>query len=156
MFGNKIENFMETYKIPRGTMLIKYLGGCFGNQQCLVFFGAESNGINLCEYDLKKDKPFFKHIPKDDIIAFSQMGSYSTNSIVSGGGVSLGGAAVGAVFLGPVGAVIGSHKKVKTQVQTTGMRKTIIKYKSGNEEKSFILDSSAYDILCYNFIEKKI
>jgi hypothetical protein len=156
MFGNKIEKFMETYKIPKGTMLINYLGGCFGTQQCLAFFRVDGKGINLCEYNLKKSNPFNEHITKDSLIAFSQTGDYSTNSIVSGGGVSLGGAAVGAALLGPVGAVIGGRKKVKTQIRTTDTRKTIIKYKSNDEEKSIILSSSAYDLLCCNFIEKKI
>lgn len=156
MFGSKkIKKFMETYNIPQGATLVNYFGGCFGNRQCLVFLRVNATEIHLCEYNLKS-KPFFACISKDNLIAFTQIGEYSSNSIVSGGGVSLGGAAVGAVLFGPVGAVVGGRKKVKTQVQATDTRKTVIKYRADGSEKSFVLSGSAYDMLCCNFIEKKI
>lgn len=150
-----VKNFMASYNIPQGTPMINYLGGCFGNRNCYVFFKVSPTGIYLCEYNTKI-KPFFKYIPKENLIAFSQIGDHYTNSIVSGGGVSLGGAAVGAAFFGPVGAIVGSHKKVKTKTINVDTRKTILKFRENGIENSLILSSSAYDILCCNFIEKKI
>ena len=66
-----------------------------------------------------------------DIVYFTEKGEIIKNSSVSGGGSSLGGAIVGGVLAGGLGAIIGSRKKINSEVVTTDNREVYLVYYEG-------------------------
>lgn len=132
-----------------------YEGGAPSN---LVLFWTTPDALHLCASrpqvkggDLTKIT-----IPKDDIVAFTMTGDVTTQTNVKGGGASIGGALVGAAVAGPVGALIGGHKKVKTQTTTTDTRRTFLKFRESGAEKTMQFSDELYNELCLFCLEKKI
>jgi hypothetical protein len=70
-------------------------------------------------------------IPLKDIVYFTEKGEIIQNTSVSGGGSSLGGAIVGGVLAGGLGAIIGSRKKINSEVVTTDNREVFLVYYEG-------------------------
>jgi hypothetical protein len=70
-------------------------------------------------------------IPLKDIVYFTEKGEVIQNTSVSGGGSSLGGAIVGGVLAGGLGAIIGSRKKINSEVVTTDNREVYLVYYEG-------------------------
>jgi hypothetical protein len=70
-------------------------------------------------------------IPLKDIVYFTEKGEIIQNTSVSGGGSSLGGAIVGGVLAGGLGAIIGSRKKINSEVVTTDNREVYLVYYEG-------------------------
>jgi len=157
--------------IPKAAKEIVYFGGDITNYKnialisywidgnVLKFWGNPAQRAQLAK--LEKAERCVS-INKADIINFSIQGEYSQTSSTSGGGgggVSVGGAVVGGVLLGPVGAILGGHKKSKKVVsstQTIDKRKTVLKFNEAGSEKTMLLDKKIYDNLCYWIPEKKI
>jgi hypothetical protein len=74
-------------------------------------------------------------------------------SSVSGGGSSLKGAVAGAIVAGGVGVVVGSRKKITTEIHDA--RKVLLVYKSDSDHftnaKSLILEPDAYHPLMTHY-----
>lgn len=104
---------------------------------------------------IKGTQPYLLSIPKENVIAFMMTGDRTVQSKVSGGGVSLGGAVVGAAIAGPVGAIIGGRKKVKTETQTFDTRRLMLKFRE-NGEITIQLGPQPYNDLCMLCMEKQI
>ena len=68
-----------------------------------------------------------------DINYYVVEGEITRETMISGGGTSIGGAIVGAVVAGGVGAVIGSRKSIKSEIINHDNRKVVLVYKNNNE-----------------------
>jgi hypothetical protein len=117
-----------------------------------VYFWNDNASISFCN----PKKTMNIKILKEDIISFNMLGEYHESTNVSGGGVSIGGAIAGAAVAGPVGAIIGGGKKVKTETIIDDSRKTVIRYNENNINNGIIVDKSVFNILCFMCPEKKI
>lgn len=109
----------------------------------------------LCFWD--KDSKQKLELTVDKIISFYMIGDIAHNTVVKGGGTSIGGAVVGSAIAGPVGAIIGGHKKVKSTVQTVNTQTLIIKFVDEGREKGLKIFQPIciYEDLCYLCPEKK-
>lgn len=127
------------------------------------YYNSTEN-IEKCEYgydfrlknDCLNEKDFiqeFMSINLKDILHFNKIGTIHKNSVVSGGGgtvggSSLSGAIVGGFIAGSTGAIIGSRKEghinsIKTNIETTDTRKTLLKLKN----KELLFNISTYTVL---------
>jgi hypothetical protein len=80
------------------------------------------------EYNINK-----REILIQDINYYVVEGEFTRETKISGGGTSIGGAIVGAVVAGGVGAVIGSRKSIKSEIINHDNRKVVLVYKNNNE-----------------------
>ena len=145
----------ERLGVPKGAFKIHYYSGYDKPMSHKLYYWKDANVLNFCD-TIEKNGPSRITISKENILSFTSTGELSTQTNISGGGVSLGGAAVGGVLLGPVGAIIGGRKKVKTKTTTTDTRKTIIKFSEDGIEKSIMLNYQIYNDLCLLCMEKKV
>lgn len=151
----KIEHHIPTYASK-----IRYYGGYDKELSRKLYCWINSYGI--CLNDLKTDN--FIKINRQDIMGFNTLGEYKvTQKIsggeVSGGGVSIAGAIIGNIIAGPVGAIIGGRKKVKsTPVKTenvvTDTRSVVVYFSEYNSSKKLILEYKVYEDLCIRFPSK--
>lgn len=132
--------------IPKKTGIVAYFKGYDKTLSMYLLYWVQNNVLNLCEANRKS--PVTISIPKENIITIVKSGEVVSYSSVKGGGVSVGGAIVGAAIAGPVGAVLGGRKKVKSTTVTTDSRRVILQFKENNVEKSLLLGYSIYDELC--------
>ena len=86
-------------------------------------------------------------IPLENIISYTVSGSRKYVSNVKGGGSSLGGAIVGGLIAGEVGAVIGSRKSIKTELKEVDNREVRITYIYNKTKKINVLRGSAVKAL---------
>ena len=142
----------EKFGIPKKGKKIKYYEGYNKPFTKQVYYWLDESGINICSSKSKTNSPLRIAIPKLNVIGFAQVGDLTTK--ISGGGIGFGGAAVGGLLLGPVGAIIGSRKKVKsTNVDT---RQVVLNFKEDGVEKAMLLDHLIYKDLCLACSSKKI
>lgn len=73
-------------------------------------------------------------IPTDEILFFREMGSLQYTTSVHGGGVNVGGAIVGGLIGGDVGAIIGSRQGVVSKTEEHDGRTAMIKLTNGKEK----------------------
>lgn len=144
--------------VPADHKAVMYYQGYNVSLNNPILFWITPDALHLCEScPRKKGGDLTKiSIPKENIIAFTKTGELTAQTNVSGGGASIGGALVGAAVAGPVGAIIGGRKKVKTHTTTMDNRRTILKFTEGGIEKSIQLGYEIFDSLCLFCIEKKI
>lgn len=154
--------FKEHWHIPEGTPQAMYHDGA-ENKFFYINYDSTNCVLNLWENSALDNSvtPYHKSIKKDDIVAFTQLGDITNiqNVQTKGGGPSIGGAIIGNAIAGPVGAVIGGHKKVRTKTinTTTDTRQVVLKFKDNGVEKSIVLSfSPTYSLLCRWIPEKKI
>lgn len=129
-----------------------------------AYYNSTEN-IKKCEYgfdfrlkdDCLNEKDFkiqeLMSINLKDILHFTKIGTIHKNSVVSGGGGTIGGsslsgAIVGGIIAGSTGAIIGSRKEghinsIKTNIETTDTRKTLLKLKN----KELLFNISTYTVL---------
>jgi hypothetical protein len=74
-----------------------------------------------------------KRILLTDIVCYLTEGQLTYAQNVSGGGTSLGGAVVGGILAGGVGAIIGSRKKIESEVEEIDDRKIVLIYKENGK-----------------------
>lgn len=151
----KEKNKRERLGVPKGAYKIHYYNGYDKQMSHKLYYWKDNNSLNFCD-TVEKNGPIHITIPKECVLSFTSTGELSTQTNVSGGGVSLGGAAVGGVLLGPVGAIIGGRKKVKTKTSTTDSRRTIIRFTENGMDKSIMLTYPIYNDLCLLCMEKKV
>ncbi|MBK5243703.1 MAG: hypothetical protein JJE18_01530 [Eubacteriaceae bacterium] len=149
--AKKKKEKLKSLNIPVSHKIMQYFRGYDKTISSVVYYW-ESNGV-LNFLDAKPvGVPTHIKIPKEQIINFMMIGDMTSNTSVSvkGGGVSLGGAAVGGVLLGPVGAIIGGRKKVKSTSKTvkTDNRQVVLNFKENGSDKSILIDKSIYPELC--------
>ena len=145
----------ERLQVPKSARKITYFTGYDKKMSNKLYYWKNGNHLNFCDTK-EKNGPVKITIPKENILAFTSTGEITTQTNVKGGGPSLGGAVVGAAVAGPVGAIVGGKKKVKTQTTTTDTRRTFIKFAENGTEKSMQFDYSIYDDLCLMCLERKI
>lgn len=78
--------------------------------------------------DLPQDLAPYK-IPVSNILYFKVIGDIYSQTIITGGGSSLGGAITGGVIAGAPGAIIGGRKEIKTENKRIDNRQIILVYK---------------------------
>lgn len=157
----RAREYKEQWNIPETAKKVSYLGG-YGDKlksKLYVNYDGAKQKLELWEASTGKNtSPKHMVAEKDDIIAFSQLGEFTStqHTQVKGGGASIGGAIVGNAIAGPVGAVIGGRKKVKTKTttSTSDTRRTLLKFRENGIEKSVLLDYSAYGLLSIWIPEK--
>jgi hypothetical protein len=163
VFLVKKENKLrKDFNIPGKAKKVDYYQGYTTILSSKIYFWDDNSELYFCD---PKHTTNIK-ISKDSIISFNMVGEYhestsTTGGGVKGGGTSIGGAVVGGVLLGPVGAIIGSRKKVKskpikTTTHVTDTRKVILKFKENDMEKGMVLDKIIFDVLSFICPEKKI
>lgn len=86
-------------------------------------------------------------IPLENIVSYSVSGSRQHVSNVKGGGSSLGGAIVGGLIAGEIGAVIGSRKSIKTELKEVDNREVRITYTYNKKITIKVLRGSAVKAL---------
>lgn len=145
----------ERLNVPKQAYTIMYFDGYDKPLNSSLYYWRESDTLNLCENKKKGDAERIT-IHKDNVLSFTTSGELTVTSDVKGGGVSLGGAVVGGALLGPVGAIVGGRKKVKTQTKTVDTRKTYLKFLENNIEKTIVLNYAVYNDLCILCMDKKI
>jgi hypothetical protein len=104
------------------------------------------NGVNPSSLNLDERKLFL-----DDIEYFQINGDIVRTEKISGGGTSIGGAVVGAVVAGGVGAVIGSRKKIESETVTTDNRFILLVYKKNGK-----LTKEKFDFTKYNRVFEEL
>lgn len=89
-------------------------------------------------------------IDKDNIEYFKLTGEILSN--ITGGGSDLGGAIIGSVLAGGVGAIIGSREGISTEFIDN--KRTIILYRQEDNIRYLEFDKDVYDVLISLFPEK--
>lgn len=124
----------------------------------VLLYWVDPSTIHFCDLNPHgmKSEPIMFSIPKKDIIAFTMTGDIASQTNVKGGGASVGGALVGAAVAGPVGAVIGGRKKVRSETTTLDTRRTFLKFYKDKVETTMQFSDELYNDLCMFCLEKKI
>ncbi len=154
-YNKRIQTLNNKYRIPEN----KVESACVKGEnniyrQVNYTIWKNKNALNFC--DMANDK--VERISLDSIEYFTKSGEehyYNKISGGGGGGTSIGGAIIGGALAGPVGAVIGSRKKVKkikSEVEKIDNSQTIICFLSDGERRYLIFSSS--DL--YNYLLKAI
>lgn len=148
-------NARKKFEIPSSGKKIKYFQGYNKPLKKEIYYWRDSRSLHFCN-SRSKSEPLRIVIPKDNIIGFAMIGDLITSTSIKGGGTSLGGAAVGGLLLGPVGAIIGSRKKVKSKTKTDDTRQVVLNFKEDNTEKAILLDHLIYNDLCVFCASKRL
>lgn len=95
-----------TYVYRNGPIVCPFTYQTYLSNNKLCFYETDSNSVNASYFD----------IDVEDIQCFEQTGEVYKETKISGGGgggSSLAGAVIGGTVAGPIGAVIGSRKKLR-------------------------------------------
>ena len=84
-----------------------------------------------------------------DIRYFGVKGEVENITNISGGGISYGKAIIGAALFGPVGAIVGSRKKIQTSHEKIDTREIELKYQNGE-----LLETILFPFDLYNGLEQ--
>lgn len=87
----------------------------------------------------------------NNIRYFGITGDVENITNVSGGGTSYGKAVIGAALFGPVGAIVGSRKKIQTSHEKIDTREVELKYQNGE-----LLETILFPFDLYNGLEQII
>lgn len=124
-----------------------------GNRE--IFSWKDNNILYLC--GTHKDSNVRKiSIPIKDIKFYTRNGDYRVDTIVEGGGVNVGGAIVGSVVAGGVGALLAGREKITTTNKEIDDRNTYLYYSENNQNKRMVFTSKGYKELLKLIPEKEI
>ncbi|MBC3889463.1 hypothetical protein GH810_14200 [Acetobacterium paludosum] len=149
-------NRRKKFNIPGKGKKIRYYEGYNKPLQRKIYYWSDGKNICFCNSKSQTGDPLRITIPKSDIIGFAQIGDLTTSTSVKGGGTSLSGAAGGALLFGPVGAIVGGRKKVKSTTTTKDTRQVVLNFKEDGVEKAMLLDNLIYKDLTLSCAGKLI
>lgn len=148
----------STIDIPETAKKVTYYKSIIsaGKNPKIFFIWKTEN--NLCLFPFYKDDISIYDIklisiPVSQIEYFSKSGEvFRENKVTGGGGggVSIGGAVIGGLVAGEIGAVLGGRKKVneiKSELITHDTRETLLSYFENGERHSLFFDIDTYQIL---------
>ncbi len=142
-------------KLPNENKIVFYRGGHpeVDKQLFDAHVWIENGKLNFHPVDINKDVDTFS-VNLEDIVYYATKGEINKQTLVSGGevkggGSSITGAAVGGLVAGPVGAVIGSRKKVKgdpikTTIVTEDSRRTFMNFSHQSSMYTMYFDYYSY------------
>lgn len=125
------------------------------NELCMLVVDKVSIGIKLKDYPSIRDGNF-KRVNMANIIGFGYEGDIKIHREITGGGVSIGGAIVGAMVAGGVGAIIGSRKSIKTEEVVEDNRVFILSIYENGKEYNIKMNKIGYESLKALIPEKEI
>lgn len=157
--SKKEKNRKIKWGIPINSPKIQYYSGYDAPLSGALYFSHDDNKQLITFWEAlpneKKGLPKKIEISKNDILSFTEIGDIRTYQKTSGGGVSVGGAIVGAALMGGPGAILGGRKKTKTETKVDDQRKTVLVFTESGVQKTICLDHWLYEVLCKFCIEKK-
>lgn len=103
------KKFRARYEVHTDARAFQYLGGLSGVRPGLVYAWRDEDGL---KFVAKRDGTH-KDVPFSNIVKVQFNSDVQT--VTTGGGRSIGGAIVGDVIAGPIGAIVGSKKKATTK-----------------------------------------
>lgn len=100
------------------------------------------------ESKIEEEVVWFSQFSMNKVKCFYRQGDTYTDTKISGGGSSLGGAIVGGMIAGEAGAVIGSRQEIKSETKFIDKRSTILVIEDSSTSKDhfLIFDTNAYDV----------
>lgn len=180
----KVKAHKEKYSIPNDTtkVFIKDLDGFITQYTDEFFYGVsdvmdvakcadvviwkegDKLGMNLYANRVsKKDHSYvmpcdlaIRYINIDNVLGFGYVGEIKRYIETKGGGVSIGGALVGSVIAGPIGAVLGGRKGITTEEKVEDNRQLYLIIKDEDKVYNLELFSFDYDLLKKVIPEKEI
>jgi hypothetical protein len=115
------------YQVPKTAYALQYLGGLSGVQNGLVYVWRQGDTVSFVA---KKDGTT-RSVDLSNVLHVQFNSNIQT--INTGSGRSIGGAIVGEIVAGPVGAIVGSRSKTKTKTVDNSTINIVVINDSGKQ-----------------------